>query len=149
MHLNYFVLRLIVIVALLASGGCGNDSTNDATAVSNKSAIPDNNDDGNESADKSTDLSKQDTPNVLFIAIDDLNDWTSALMGHPDVKTPNLTRLAAMGIEFANAHTPSPTCVAARASVMTGIRPSTSGVYANQNRPWRRNPLLKDAVTLP
>jgi len=35
-----------------------------------------------------------DQPNVLFIAIDDLNDWIGCLGGHPDVKTPNLDRLA-------------------------------------------------------
>src|SRR6266536_2176073 len=33
-------------------------------------------------------------PNVLFIAIDDLNDWVEPLRGHPQVKTPNFTRLA-------------------------------------------------------
>ncbi len=43
-------------------------------------------------------------PNVLFIAIDDLNDWVGHLGGHPDVKTPNLDRLARRGVSFANAH---------------------------------------------
>jgi arylsulfatase A-like enzyme len=91
---------------------------------------------------------EQAKPNVLFIAIDDLNDWVGALGGHPDVKTPNIDRLAEKGMLFTNAHCPAPLCNASRAAVMTGIRPSTSGIYRNAN-PWRESPLLKNAVTLP
>ena len=87
-------------------------------------------------------------PNVLFIAIDDLNDWIGCLGGHPDVRTPNLDRLAARGVLFTNAHCSAPACNPSRASLMTGILPSTSGVYHNPN-PWRRSPVLKDAVTIP
>ena len=86
--------------------------------------------------------------NILFIAIDDLNDWVGCLGGHPDVKTPNLDRLAARGVLFTNAHCPAPLCNASRAALMTGIRPSTSGVYRNA-QPWRESPVLRDAVTLP
>ena len=43
-------------------------------------------------------------PNVLFIAVDDLNDWIGCLKGHPQALTPNMDRLAARGILFANAH---------------------------------------------
>lgn len=89
-----------------------------------------------------------DQPNVLFMCIDDLNDWVGCLGGHPDVKTPHLDRLAARGTLFANAHCSAPACNPSRASLMTGIRPSTSGVYHNPN-PWRRSPVLKDAVTIP
>ncbi len=91
---------------------------------------------------------RQDRPNVLFIAIDDLNDWTGALGGHPDVKTPHLDRLAGRGVLFASAHCAAPACNPSRAALMTGIRPSTSGVYKNPN-PWRKSPVLADAVTLP
>ncbi len=90
----------------------------------------------------------QSKPNVLFIAIDDLNDWIGCLGGHPDVKTPNLDRLAARGVVFTNAHCSAPACNPSRASLMTGISPSTSGVYVNPN-PWRKSPALKNAVTLP
>ena len=38
---------------------------------------------------------QDDRPNVLFVAIDDLNDWIEPLGGHPQAKTPNLNRLAA------------------------------------------------------
>lgn len=87
-------------------------------------------------------------PNVLFIAIDDLNDWTGCLGGHPDTKTPNIDRLAERGVLFTNAHCAAPACNPSRAALLTGIRPSTSGVYHN-SQPWRESPVLKDAVTLP
>ena len=87
-------------------------------------------------------------PNVLFIAIDDLNDWVGCLGGHPDTKTPNLDRLAARGVLFTNAHCAAPACNPSRAALMTGIRPSTSGVYYNR-QPWRESKVLEKAVTLP
>lgn len=87
-------------------------------------------------------------PNVLFIAVDDLNDWAGCLGGHPDAKTPHIDALAERGVLFTNAHCPAPLCNASRAALMTGIRPSTSGVYSN-SQPWRNSPVLADAVTLP
>lgn len=87
-------------------------------------------------------------PNVLFIAIDDLNDWIGCLEGHPQVKTPNIDRLAAEGTLFTNAHTQSPICNPSRTSLLTGYRPSTTGVYGLS--PWIREvDELKDIVTLP
>lgn len=91
---------------------------------------------------------RRDRLNVLFIAIDDLNDWTGCLGGHPDAKTPNLDRLAGRGVLFTSAHCAAPACNPSRAALMTGIRPSTSGVYHNNN-PWRRSPVLASAVTIP
>jgi len=85
-------------------------------------------------------------PNVLFIAIDDLNDWVGCLGGNPDVKTPNLDRLAARGVNFTHTYCSAPACNPSRASLMTGILPSTSGVYHN-NQPWR--PVMPDVVTIP
>ena len=93
-------------------------------------------------------ISARNKPNVLFMAIDDLNDWVGCLGGHPDVKTPNLDRLASRGVLFTNAHCSAPACNPSRASLMTGIRPSTSGIYHNPN-PWRNSPVLKNAVTIP
>ena len=89
--------------------------------------------------------STQAKPNVLFMAIDDLNDWTGCLGGHPDVKTPNLDKLAGRGVLFTNAHCSAPACNPSRASLMTGILPSTSGVYHNPD-PWRKSPALKNAA---
>ncbi len=91
---------------------------------------------------------EQSKPNVLFMCIDDLNDWVGCLGGHPDVKTPHLDRLAARGVLFPNAHCSAPACNPSRASLMTGILPSTSGVYHNPN-PWRQSPVLRNAVTIP
>ena len=53
---------------------------------------------------------KNTPPNVLMISIDDLNDWIGALGAHPDVKTPNIDRLANEGILFVNAHCQAPIC---------------------------------------
>src|SRR5438105_3268609 len=86
-------------------------------------------------------------PNVLFIAIDDLNDWVTPLGGHPQVKTPNMDALAARGTTFTNAHCQAPLCNPSRTSVLTGLRPSTTGVYALA--PWfRTSEKLKDHATL-
>jgi len=68
-------------------------------------------------------------PNVLFIAIDDLNDWLGCMNGHPNTKTPHLDRLASEGVLFTNAHCQAPLCGPSRASLMTGLRPSTTGIY--------------------
>ncbi len=85
-------------------------------------------------------------PNVLFISVDDLNDWIGPLGGHPQTKTPNLDGLAKRGVTFTRAYCQAPSCNPSRTSLMTGLRPSTSGVY-NNGDVWRD--ALPDAVTLP
>ena len=59
-------------------------------------------------------------PNVLFIAIDDLNDWVGCLGGHPQASTPNIDRLAKRGTLFINAHCQGPNCGPSRASLLSG-----------------------------
>lgn len=87
-------------------------------------------------------------PNVLFISIDDLNDWVGVMDSHPQVQTPHIDGLAERGTLFANAHCQAPVCNPSRTSVMTGLRPSTTGVYGLA--PWFRSvDELKDLVTLP
>ncbi len=87
-------------------------------------------------------------PNVLFIAIDDQNDWIGCLGGHPQVQTPHIDRLAARGTLFTNAHCQSPLCNSSRTSLMTGLRPSTTGIYGLV--PWFRDlEKWKDVVSLP
>jgi choline-sulfatase len=86
-------------------------------------------------------------PNVVMISIDDLNDWVGPLGGHPQVRTPHMDRLAARGVVFTNAHCQAPLCNPSRASLLTGLRPGTTGVYALE--PWfRDDPKLKDHETL-
>lgn len=68
-------------------------------------------------------------PNVLLIAVDDLNDWTGCMGGHPQAKTPNIDHLASLGVLFTNAQCQSPVCNPSRASLMTSLYPSTSGIY--------------------
>ena len=67
--------------------------------------------------------------NVLFIAVDDLNDWIGCMHGHPNTKTPNIDKLAARGTLFTNSHCQAPICGPSRASLMTGLYPSTTGIY--------------------
>ncbi len=93
-------------------------------------------------------LGKFRKPNVLFIIIDDLNDWIGPLGGHPQAQTPNLDRLCGRGVLFTNAHCPAPACNPSRTAVMWGIRPSKSGVYVNKNW-WAKSKALQGAVSLP
>lgn len=93
----------------------------------------------------------QKHPNVLFIAIDDLNDWVGCMQGYPGVKTPNLDRLATRGVLFQNAHCQAPLCGPSRASLMTGLRPSTTGIYGmiDDNKIRHDNEVAADIVFLP
>jgi arylsulfatase A-like enzyme len=87
-------------------------------------------------------------PNVLFIAIDDQNDWIGSLGGHPLSKTPHIDSLAGRGTVFLNAHCQSPLCNPSRTSLMLSLRPTTTGVYGLA--PWFRElPEWKDRVALP
>lgn len=89
-------------------------------------------------------------PNVLFIAIDDLNDWVGFLDGHPQAKTPNMDRLAKRGVVFSNAHCQAPICNPSRVSLLTGTLPSTTGIYLLGPTDFRKAcPLLKDAKETP
>jgi len=87
----------------------------------------------------------EDPPNILFIAVDDLNDWVGHLGGHPDAKTPNIDRLASQGVSFSRAYCPAPLCNPSRISLLTGVSPSRSGVYGNGEKLREKMP---DAVTL-
>src|SRR5262245_30254765 len=84
-------------------------------------------------------------PNVLFIAIDDLNHWVGYLGRNKQTKTPNIDKLAARGVAFTNAHCAAPVCNPSRTALMSGLRPSTSAVYNNTENPW---PRIGDVVTL-
>ncbi|MFP6828781.1 MAG: sulfatase [Gammaproteobacteria bacterium] len=87
-------------------------------------------------------------PDVLFISIDDLNDWVGVLGGHPQAITPNIDALAARGMLFTNAHAPSALCNPSRTAIFTGLAPSTTGVYGNAPN-WRTVDRLEGIPTIP
>ena len=85
-------------------------------------------------------------PNILFISMDDLNDWIGCMGGNTQSITPNLDSLAASGVLFTNAHCPGAACNPSRTAIMTGLSPATSGLYENgQNM----REVLPDAELLP
>jgi arylsulfatase A-like enzyme len=75
-------------------------------------------------------------PNVLFIAVDDLNHWVGYLGRNPQTITPNIDRLAGRGVAFTRSYCAAPVCNPSRAALMSGMRPSTTGIYDN-NDDWR------------
>jgi len=98
-----------------------------------------------------TDLSaadKAERPNILLIAVDDLNDWVGVLGGHPQAMTPNIDRLARQGVLFANAHCQSPVCNPSRASMMSSTYPETSGIYF-LNPPFATSPVAAERTMMP
>ncbi len=80
----------------------------------------------------SPEIKKQ--PNVLFITVDDLNDWLGISQAHPLIKTPNLDRFFETAVYFNNAHCATPICQASRNAMLTGLAPSTTGWYSNYNQ---------------
>lgn len=88
----------------------------------------------------------QAKPNVLFIAIDDLNHWVGHLGRNSQVRTPNIDRLAGRGVSFSRAYCAAPACNPSRAALLSGLRPSTTGVYENSHD-WR--PHIPVQMTLP
>ncbi|WP_169977925.1 sulfatase [Tautonia rosea] len=71
-----------------------------------------------------------DRPNVLFLISDDLNNALNTY-GHPQMKTPNLDRLAARGVRFDRAYCQFPLCGPSRNSMLTGLYPNSTGIHAN------------------
>ena len=92
--------------------------------------------------------SQKPPPNVLLIAIDDLNDWTGSLAGHPQAYTPHIDRFAESGTLFTNAHCQSPVCMPSRASMMTSRYPSSTGLYFLFPA-IKDSPKLEGVVTMP
>ncbi len=93
-----------------------------------------------------TSTADRPVPNVLFIAIDDMNDWTTLFDPSNPIRVPNLEKLANRGTFFTQAYCNAPACNPSRASVLSGVRPSTSGVYGNASD-WKT--ALKDVDLLP
>jgi arylsulfatase A-like enzyme len=72
-------------------------------------------------------------PNVLFLAVDDMNDWIGCLETTPSAITPNIDRLAARGVSFSNAHTAGVFCAPSRAAIFSGQYATTTGCYTTPN----------------
>lgn len=98
-----------------------------------------------EKKEKAVSQEKKADKNVLFIVVDDLNKALGTY-GHPIVKTPNVDRLARMGIQFNNAHCNYAVCNPSRSSLLTGLRPETTGIL-NNTTPFQSR--LGDRVSLP
>jgi arylsulfatase A-like enzyme len=81
-------------------------------------------------------------PNIVFVIADQWRYESFGYAGNPDVKTPNLDRLQREGIQFVNAVSAMPVCSPMRASLLTGQRPLTHGVFLNDV------PLNPEAVTI-
>jgi arylsulfatase A-like enzyme len=75
-------------------------------------------------------------PNVLMIAVDDLNHWVGYLERNRQTITPNIDRLAARGLRFSRSYCAAPVCNPSRTALLTGLRPATTGVYDNHDD-WR------------
>jgi len=93
---------------------------------------------------------EQKNPNILMIIIDDLNDWVGVMNAHPNAKTPNIDRLAERGTLFTNAHAAAPLCGPTRATILSGLRPSTTGIYGHVTYPiLKENPHTSRVTLLP
>lgn len=94
--------------------------------------------------------SAKEPMNVLFIAVDDLNDWVGVFGGHPQAKTPNMDRLAneTGATVFERAYCPASVCGPSRSAILSGIRPSNTGVYGNSQN-MKMAPRSQNAETLP
>lgn len=89
-----------------------------------------------------------DKPNVLLIMVDDMNDWVGAFGGNKQAITPNMDALASKSVIFKNAYCSAPLCNPSRASILTGYRPSTTGVYGNSEH-FRDLKGFENTITLP
>lgn len=71
-------------------------------------------------------------PNILLLMTDQQRSDTIGALGNPTIRTPSLDRLAREGTAFTRCCTPSPVCVAARCSLVTGLSPGQTGCVDNQ-----------------
>ena len=95
---------------------------------------------------KKATLVKKQTPNILFILVDDLNDYVGVMDTYEMVKTPNIDKLATQATIFNNAHSNAPVCAPSRASLFSGIYPHHSGKFGFKK--WEKNEVLVNSKTI-
>ena len=93
-------------------------------------------------------FSQQEKPNVVFIMVDDMNDWVGAFGGNQQAITPNMDALASKSVIFKNAYCSAALCNPSRTSILTGYQPETTGVYGN-DEVFREIKGFENTVTLP
>ena len=93
-------------------------------------------------------FSQEEKPNILMIAVDDLNDWVGVYDGNPQAITPHIDKLAQKGMVFHNASCPGPVCGPSRSALLSGFMPATTGIYGNKNN-MRNSKIVQTHATLP
>ncbi len=92
-------------------------------------------------------MAPETRPNIVFILTDQMRGDCLGALGHPTVRTPNLDRMARGGTIFTAAYSACPSCIAARASIFTGQRPTTHGRLGYQDQvPWRYQNTLAEVL---
>lgn len=95
-----------------------------------------------------TNLAQEQRLNIVMISIDDLNDWVGVYGGHPQVKTPNIDKLAEKAMVFQNASCPAPVCGPSRSALLSGFMPATTGLYRNAHN-MLHSEIVQTNATLP
>lgn len=88
-------------------------------------------------------------PNVLLIVIDDQNGYAGRTDVSTQPVTPRMDRFAKSGMLFANAQCAAPVCNPSRTAFLSGLRPSTTGIYDNSQDDLPKDHLLKNKTSLP
>lgn len=87
-------------------------------------------------------------PNIVFILTDQMRGDCLGVLGHPNIKTPNLDAMASKGTVFTAAYSACPSCIAARASIFTGQRPTTHGRLGYRDQvPWQYQNTLAEVLS--
>jgi len=89
----------------------------------------------------------ENPPNVVFIFLDDLNDWALHPSGHPEALVPHLDKLARESVSFTNAHVSVPVCGPSRKCLFSGLYPQTIDDY--HFAAWAKSPALEKCVAMP
>jgi arylsulfatase len=93
-------------------------------------------------------MNRPKPPNIVFILVDQMRGDCLSALGHPVVKTPNLDEMIKKGMAFTSAYSTCPSCIAARASIFTGMYPTTHGRLGYRDRiPWRYENTMAQVLT--